>query len=1108
MKQLTRSEFNKQGTTYKSVTSPASDDEVTQITDVVENNGNFSYSTDGSSFKTITNEIQKIADVTDIYPSPNALPVLGAEDDGVIYGTLNNGVLPLDLYKYSAATSSWQYVDTAKEGALYIDSATGLIYQFSQNSPYFYVTSYTKISQLANDVDFLTGTEISAQISDAVSEEATARQNADTTLQNNINNAVSTTETAMQELHTAIQNEASARQTADATLQSNIDAKQDELTAGANITIENNVISATVPQIAVDSELSTTSENPVQNKVVTNALNGKMDSTNPTGTGSLSINRKANTTVGRYSTALGVLGTASGEASHAEGFGCAAVNSYSHAEGQGTHTSATAQHVFGKYNKNDANCVEIVGNGTGSTAALSSNARTLDWSGNEVLSGTSQATGFKTPNGTSAQFLKADGSVDTNVYATSTQLNSKQDALTTTQLDAVNSGINDTLVTQISTNQTDIASEITARQNADTTLQQNINAKYTKPSAGIPASDLASAVQTSLGKADTALQSINSSDVTTALGFTPYNSTNPSGYTKVEASSTNGNIKINGSETNVYTLPSDIATDSDVSAVQSNLNAEITAREGADTTLQNNINTINGKIPSQASTTNQLADKDFVNSSINAFAAYYITKNAAGDPFATKAELTGASTFYSGGAVRVPTTNDYCIVLADESKQSETGVDPTTRYSYQGNQWEYQYTVNDTPLTAVQLAALNSGITSADVTQITTNASNITSLQSGKQDALNTAQLNAVNSGITSALVTQIGTNTTNIGTKQDAITSTNKLDADLVDDATSTNKFVTSAEKTTWNGKQNALNTNQLNAVNSGVTSATVSQVATNTSNITSLQTSKQDKLSASALSYYGTCTTAAATQAKVVDCTGFVLETGVSIRVKFTNAQTYNGAATLNVNSTGAKSVKSVETTNSPRYCWLAGEVVDFVYDGTNYVMVDGGIATTTYYGHTKLASTATSTNTSTALTPASLNNVMQDIVTGYPVYSASSTYAVGDRVRYSWYVYECNTAITTAEAWTAAHWTQVEDLQTQIDNKQDKLTAGANITISNNVISASGGGTATNVKVDDVSITSNNEANIVTKSGDYNSTSNRFLTENDVKEYTAAEIEAMFN
>lgn len=40
----------------------------------------------------------------------------------------------------------------------------------------------------------------------------------------------------------------------------------------------------------------------------------------------------------------------------------------------------------------------------------------------------------------------------------------------------------------------------------------------------------------------------------------------------------------------------------------------------------------------------------------------------------------------------------------------------------------------------------------------------------------------------------------------QSEITSTNKLSADLVDDSTSTNKFVTAANKTTWNGKQDKL--------------------------------------------------------------------------------------------------------------------------------------------------------------------------------------------------------------------------------------------------------------------------------------------------------------
>ena len=40
----------------------------------------------------------------------------------------------------------------------------------------------------------------------------------------------------------------------------------------------------------------------------------------------------------------------------------------------------------------------------------------------------------------------------------------------------------------------------------------------------------------------------------------------------------------------------------------------------------------------------------------------------------------------------------------------------------------------------------------------------------------------------------------------QAEITAQNPLDADLVDDSTSTNKFVTASDKTTWNGKQDAL--------------------------------------------------------------------------------------------------------------------------------------------------------------------------------------------------------------------------------------------------------------------------------------------------------------
>ena len=54
--------------------------------------------------------------------------------------------------------------------------------------------------------------------------------------------------------------------------------------------------------------------------------------------------------------------------------------------------------------------------------------------------------------------------------------------------------------------QTALSSEISARQSADSSLQSAINAKYTKPSTGIPESDLSASVQASLDKADSAFQ--------------------------------------------------------------------------------------------------------------------------------------------------------------------------------------------------------------------------------------------------------------------------------------------------------------------------------------------------------------------------------------------------------------------------------------------------------------------------------------------------------------------------------------------------------------------------------------------------------------------------
>ena len=89
-----------------------------------------------------------------------------------------------------------------------------------------------------------------------------------------------------------------------------------------------------------------------------------------------------------------------------------------------------------------------------------------------------------------------------------------------------------------------------------------------------------------------------------------------------------------------------------------------------------------------------------------------------------------------------------------------------------------------------------------------------------------------------------------------------------------------------------------------------------------------------------YGTCSSTADTVAKVVTCSDFTtLITGVTIHVKFTNTNTATNP-TLNVNSTGAKSIYRYGTTvpsTSASWSWYAGAVVSFTYDGSAWIMND---------------------------------------------------------------------------------------------------------------------------------------------------------------------------
>lgn len=97
-----------------------------------------------------------------------------------------------------------------------------------------------------------------------------------------------------------------------------------------------------------------------------------------------------------------------------------------------------------------------------------------------------------------------------------------------------------------------------------------------------------------------------------------------------------------------------------------------------------------------------------------------------------------------------------------------------------------------------------------------------------------------------------------------------------------------------------------------------------------------------------YAVCNTSGSAVAKTVSITNFKLVTGVRVFIKFTYAHDSTTKATLNVNNTGAKSIRykgygvfkgyNGGNNSSKQYpnTWEAGEIVEFIYDGTEWVSI----------------------------------------------------------------------------------------------------------------------------------------------------------------------------
>ena len=193
-----------------------------------------------------------------------------------------------------------------------------------------------------------------------------------------------------------------------------------------------------------------------------------------------------------------------------------------------------------------------------------------------------------------------------------------------------------------------------------------------------------------------------------------------------------------------------------------NLNNEIYNRNLFDTNLSNRIDSINNLIPNQASPSNPLADKSFVNSTVQTN-----TANFRGN-WNTWADVPSNSEDYPQdyAGSTIPTTNDYLVVQDASDYTSET-LSGTWRFKYTGNWetdgkngWIVEYRVNEKPFTSEQLYAINSGITSTKVSSYDSHLTNknnphsVTKSQVGLGSVVNTGDSATPVSGGTTKFTT------------------------------------------------------------------------------------------------------------------------------------------------------------------------------------------------------------------------------------------------------------------------------------------------------------------------------------------------------------------
>ncbi len=337
----------------------------------------------------------------------------------------------------------------------------------------------------------------------------------------------------------------------------------------------------------------------------------------------------------------------------------------------------------------------------------------------------------------------------------------------------------------------DAASAAAAAQAAQSTA----DGKYSKPAGGIPKTDLAEAVQTSLGKADTALQ--NHQTVT------------------LESGTNNGTVKItvNGTATD------NVAVKGLKSAAYTESSAYATAAQGtkADNAMPKAGGAFTGAVTVQAPTAEMNpATKQYVDTAINAVKQfeYQVVTELPTAAQATMGKIYLVAHSHNPSDGKPDSYDEFITVQSGSTYKWErigntdidlSGYVPTTRkINNKALSSDINLGASDVGVTEAAFPGLNKTgtVTAVKMNGTTKNPASgvvdlgtvITAHQdiSGKQDKLSDTQLNAVNSGITADKVSTYDGYATTIAGKQDKL-STTQLGA--------VNSGITAAKVGTYDG-------------------------------------------------------------------------------------------------------------------------------------------------------------------------------------------------------------------------------------------------------------------------------------------------------------------